>query len=163
MKKIKLGMITALAFSICMGVGSIKTYAKVKTVLVKDTSAQKVYEYNLGDLNDSFVASQMGEAAPLYDDYNAKVQKFNVYGVFDDTNKYVDFSKVVEAFTDAQVSQTPFVLDDFTSSATAPLLSNMPTTLTDVSVSSSGTITTTDKAVGGTNPDSSDFSVTSIE
>ena len=162
MKKIKLGMIAALAFSICMGVGSVKTYAKVKSVLVKDTSAQKVYEYNLSDLNDSIAASQIGESSPLYDDYNSKVQKFNVYAVYDDTNKYVDFSKVIDAFTDAQMNQSPFILDDFTSSANAPLVANTPTTLTDVSVSSTGTLTFTDKTIG-TNPDSSDFSVISIE
>jgi hypothetical protein len=104
----------------------------------------------------------VGNKAPLYDDYSSKTNQFSIYGIYDDTNKYVDYSKVEDAYETAMVTKQPFNINDFTSSANAPLLANTPTTVTDVSVSSTGTLTFTDKTIG-TNPDSSDFSVISIE
>lgn len=160
MKRFKIGMMAALAFSICLGVGGIKSYAKVNSILVKDASSAKVYEYNYSDLSDSFEDSMIGNKAPLYTDYSSKTKQFGVYGIYDDTNKYVDYSKVEDAYMDAVMNTKPFNINDFTSGANAPLLSNNPTTLTDVSVNSSGTLTFTDKTV---NPNSDDFSVISIE
>lgn len=163
MKKIKLAMMGVIAFLIFFGIGGIKTYAKVNSILIKDTASQKVYEYNYADLSTAFETSMLGTIDPLYNDYLEKMQKFSVYGIYDDTKKYVDFAKIQQAFSDAQIDEKPFNINDFTSSADAPLLTNMPTTLLEVSVNSSGEIITTEKAVNGTNTDSSDFSVISIE
>lgn len=162
MKKIKLFMMAAFAFSICVGVGGIKSYAKVNSILVRDTNSQKIYEYNYGTLSSAFEDSMMGNVSPLYNDYLDKIQKFGVYGIYDDTSKYVDFTKVEEAFSDAEINEKPFDINAFTSSANAPLLATTPTTLTDVSVGSNGTVTYNDKTVG-TDPNSDGFSVISIE
>lgn len=162
MKKFKIGMMSALAFSICLGLGGIKSYAKVNSILVKDATSAKIYEYNYSNLSDSFEDSMVGSKAPLYDDYSSKTKQFSIYGIYDDTNKYVDYSKVEDAYETAMLNKQPFNINDFTSSANAPLLANTPTTVTDVAVSSTGTLTFTDKTIG-TNPDSSDFSVISIE
>lgn len=163
MNKIKLGT-AVFAFLACLGAGSMSTYAKVNSVLVNDTSSQKVYEYNYSNLADSFVASKMGEAAPLYNDYYSKIGQFGVYAIYDDTNKFVDYAKISEAFADAKALKQPFNIDEFTSSDKAPLLQSNPASVFDAAYTN-GSISYTEKKISGgpTNPDSSDFQVIGID
>lgn len=167
MKKGKIGAAIA-AFSICVGLSSMNTFAKVNSILVNDTTSQKIYEYNYTDLSDSFEQSMLGHPAVLYNDYSSKIGKFGIYAFYDDTNKYVDFAKTQDAFEQAMLhGQTSFNIDSFTESSSAPLLTTNPTTVTDVTVQGSS-VQYVDKTVGGstggdTGNNSDDFQVISIE
>lgn len=165
MKKGKITMAIA-AFSICVGLSGVHTFAKVNSILINDTTAQKIYEYNYNDLSDSFESAMLGDSSPLYNDYSSKMSKLGVYAIYDDTNKFVDFAQTEAAFEDAQLNTTPFDINAFTESSNAPLLKTTPTTVYDVQVSGNS-VNYVSKNVGGgttpTNPDSSDFSVISIE
>ncbi|MCY6484370.1 hypothetical protein OW763_08370 [Clostridium aestuarii] len=108
MKKGKLKALIALvtATTVTMGL-TINAFAMVDGYIVKDTKSNVTYQYNKDKLVDAFLSEKEGEKL-LFKDFSNNVKEHGIYGYHDDSEKYVDYQDVANAFLDADEKKEKF-------------------------------------------------------
>lgn len=91
-------------------------YAKTDAYLIKD-NANIAYEFNKNELTDSFLKFKSKENSLLFDEYNKMLKENGPYAFHDNTQKYVEYKKVEQAFLDNKLQGKSFILDNFTESS----------------------------------------------
>ena len=127
--------------------------------MVKDKVTGVVYVYGVDQLRDGFLNYKSTGSDALYTNFTSKLTQNGYYSFYDDTKKYVDYNSIMSAFLQAKTSNVLFNLDSFTASAAATAVTNLPTTVTNVT-NTSGIIK---YEVQGTTSVTSDLEVISIE
>ncbi len=127
---------------------TISANAKTDAYVVKDNSKNVIYEFSKQELINSFMNYKINGTDPLYNEYNKVFSAYGLYAFHDDTNKYVDYIEVRDAFMEAKINNVPFVLDTFTETKGTNMTS-IPQIIKEVVASGSG-LTYEDKDTGST-------------
>lgn len=148
----------------CLAVAGILTMglatnvnAKTDAYLVKDASTNTVYQFGLETLKNSFLDYTEDIDAPFYEEFMKKITDFGgTYAYHDDTNKYVSFETVSEAFLNAIEKGDSFSLEKFTESPQAAPLTGLPGTLKELKITN-GQKAYEDVETGSTAPEESEY------
>lgn len=136
-----LALVGTLVFGATISVG-----AKTDAYVVKDNSKGVIYEFSKQELINSFMNYKVNGSDPMYNEYNRIFSAYGLYAFRDDTNKYVDYIEVRDAFMQAKINNVPFVLDTFTETKGTKMTS-IPQIIKKVVASGSG-LTYQDKDTG---------------
>lgn len=145
--KTKVLAILTIAGTLIFG-ATISADAKTDAYVVKDNSKNIIYEFNKQELISSFMNYKIDGSDPLYNEYNKVFSAYGLYAFRDDTNKYVDYTEVRDAFMEAKINNVPFVLDTFTETKGTNMTS-IPQVIKKVVASGTG-LTYEDKDTGST-------------
>lgn len=107
---------------IAAAVLSSQAFAAVDAYSVK--IGDDVLKYDKAALTESFLASKVGEAAPLYEDFTAKLSLAGGFYAFSDskTGQFVSYNDIQAKFLAAKAAGEAFVVDAYTESVDAQVL-----------------------------------------
>jgi hypothetical protein len=107
---------------------------------VAEGSDGNYYEFNYGQLLESYVLHILGSSAPLYSDYSKKTVRV----LLDDINGYVDYNDALEAYVISIINGQSFDVNKYTSSSEAKK-ADMPGEVYVVTLGSDGNLKYTKK------------------
>ena len=107
---------------------------------VAEGSDGNYYEFNYGQLLESYVLHILGSSAPLYSDYSKKTVRV----LLDDVKGYVDYDDALEAYVLSIINGQSFDLNKYTAGSQAKK-ADMPGEVYVVSLGSDGTLQFTRK------------------
>lgn len=121
-KTLKVLSTGTVAGMIAAAVLSSQAFAAVDAYSVK--IGDDVLKYDKAALTESFLASKAGDAAPLYEDFTAKLAEAKGFYAFSDakTGKFVSYNDIQAKFLEAKAAGEAFVVDNYTESATAEVI-----------------------------------------
>jgi len=121
-KTLKVLSTGTVAGMIAAAVLSSQAFAAVDAYSVK--IGDDVLKYDKAALTESFLASKAGEAAPLYEDFTAKLTEAKGFYAFSDakTGKFVSYDDIQAKFLEAKAAGEAFVVDAYTESADAKVV-----------------------------------------
>lgn len=132
-----------LAFTITIFVLTIfppsTASAYIKGYVSKGFDGQ-YYEYDYDVLLESYVTHLLGSPAPVFSDYINKT----LHAFVDNTNGYIDYNDIVEAYVSAMLSDKAFEVNQYTSSSEAKK-ADMPGEVYVVTLGSDGNLKYTKK------------------
>lgn len=121
-KTLKVLSTGTVAGMIAAAVLSSQAFAAVDAYSVK--IGDDVLKYDKAALTESFLASKAGEAAPLYEDFTAKLTEAKGFYAFSDskTGKFVSYSDIQAKFLAAKAAGEAFDVNAYTETTAAQVV-----------------------------------------
>lgn len=160
MRKKVLMMLAIMGF-VFVGIGQ-RAYANMDAYLIKDSSENIVYEFNKDELSKSFLNFKRNKKASLYEEYAKLFVSNNLFALHDDTQKYVDYKDVKQAFLNSKRSGKPFDVDNYTEKL-GKAMTNMPKKIKKVTAPDNKVVYTEVDTGSSSSEEVGDLEVISIE